>query len=465
VIARVQTVVAWVALGVVLASVLALGGNRPPAWLALAAAVYTLFVVQLTTDMAAPGRREALRALLLPALLFVSVLGWAKLQAVAGWAPGAWQHPAWGLVETEGAIAVDPIAARHHLLRLISYAAVFWIAMRAAADRRRARRLVTAIALFSTALAIYGLATAVVGWNPITAVAGGSAGPVTASFVNRNSYATYAAFGLLANLAAWILVMEGDRIGDAAKTTRQFVRDLLASLGRRGWPFAVGALICGLAIAAGQSRAGAGAAVIGVFALFVAYGRSGGLKARVAFVGVAVGVVVVVATSAGGLTERLLTSSAEEARFVAYPRILEAIAERPWLGYGLGGFEDGFRAYVPLAAATAEWDLAHSSYLENIFELGVPAAAVFYAVLLLIVVRLARGVAERRRDRILPAFALACTAVAAVHSLVDFSLQMPASAALFAFVLGLGWAQSFRSSSPCTPHRDPFGVDALTVVG
>ena len=450
-IARVQTVVAWVALGVVLASVLALGGNRPPAWLALAAAVYTLFVVQLTTDMAAPGRREALRALLLPALLFVSVLGWAKLQAVAGWAPGAWQHPAWGLVETEGAIAVDPIAARHHLLRLISYAAVFWIAMRAAADRWRARRLVTAIALFSTALAIYGLATAVVGWNPITAVAGGSAGPVTASFVNRNSYATYAAFGLLANLAAWILVMEGDRIGDAAKTTRQFVRDLLASLGRRGWPFAVGALICGLAIAAGQSRAGAGAAVIGVFALFVAYGRSGGLKARVAFVGVAVGVVVVVATSAGGLTERLLTSSAEEARFVAYPRILEAIAERPWLGYGLGGFEDGFRAYVPLAAATAEWDLAHSSYLENIFELGVPAAAVFYAVLLLIVVRLARGVAERRRDRILPAFALACTAVAAVHSLVDFSLQMPASAALFAFVLGLGWAQSFRSSSP--PER------------
>jgi O-antigen ligase len=367
------------------------------------------------------------------------------------------------LVETKGAIAVDPIAARHHLLRLISYAAVFWIAMRAADDRRRARRLVMAIALFSTALAIYGLATAVVGWNPITAVAGGSAGPVTASFVNRNSYATYAAFGLLANLAAWILVMEDERMDDAAKTTRQFVRDLLASLGRRGWPFAVGALICGLAIAAGQSRAGAGAAVIGVLALFVARGRGGGSSARVAFAGVALGIVIVVATSAGGLTERLLTTSGEDARFLAYPRILDAIAERPWLGYGLGGFEDGFRAHVPLAAATAEWDLAHSSYLENIFELGVAAAAVFYAVLLLIVVRLARGVAERRRDRILPAFALACAAVAGVHSLVDFSLQMPASAALFAFVLGLGWTQSFRSYSARGPRSGR--VDASSPVG
>jgi len=41
---------------------------------------------------------------------------------------------------------------------------------------------------------------------------------------------------------------------------------------------------------------------------------------------------------------------------------------------------------------------------------------------------------------------LAATALVACHALVDFSLQIPAVAAWFATLLGLGYAQSWSSA-------------------
>ena len=446
--ARLQSLVAWSAVTVALASALALGGNRPPAWIGLAVASTLLLVLQLVCDARDPARPDRLRAVTGPAVLFLVVLAWAGLQATSGWAPAAWVHPAWHHVGAAAAIAVDPGAAAHHLARLLAYAALFWIAWRAAEDRRRAYRLVRAIALFSTGLALYGLVTAAVDTNPITAVAGGSAGPLTASFVNRNSYATYAAFGLFANLAAWFRVMERADLDAAAATDRQRLRRALTSFfGGRGWWFALGAFLCGLALLLTQSRAGAGAALVGTVAMLAAY-RGGGWVGRTAVAAAVVAGGFLAFTAAGGVTERLLATGAESARFAIYGDLVEAIAARPVLGYGLGGFEDGFRPFVPYAAATAEWDLAHSSYLENLFELGVPAAMLYYGALAWLARRVWLGTRTRRRDRALPALALAATVTAALHATVDFSLQMPATAALFATILGIGWAQSFGSSGP-----------------
>ena len=58
------------------------------------------------------------------------------------------------------------------------------------------------------------------------------------------------------------------------------------------------------------------------------------------------------------------------------------------------------------------------------------------------------GVTRRRRDFVYPALAFAVSVQVAVHSLVDFSLQIPAVAATYALVLGLGFAQSWSSDVP-----------------
>jgi hypothetical protein len=53
-----------------------------------------------------------------------------------------------------------------------------------------------------------------------------------------------------------------------------------------------------------------------------------------------------------------------------------------------------------------------------------------------------RGALVRRRRRHFALAAVAAAVIVALHSLVDFSLQMPAVAFLFAIVMGIGVGQS-----------------------
>jgi hypothetical protein len=57
-----------------------------------------------------------------------------------------------------------------------------------------------------------------------------------------------------------------------------------------------------------------------------------------------------------------------------------------------------------------------------------------------------RGVLVRRKNHVFPLFAASATVLVAFHSLVDFSLQIPAVALTYAVVLGMGVAQSMPSS-------------------
>jgi O-antigen ligase len=132
-------------------------------------------------------------------------------------------------------------------------------------------------------------------------------------------------------------------------------------------------------------------------------------------------------------------------RFAVYGLVVEAIADRPLAGFGIGSFEDSFRQYLTADQAAAEWDMAHNSYLENLFELGLIGAVLFYGALLWIAAVVTRGVLTRRRNRVFACCAFACLVGAGFHAIFDFSLQMPATAALFAAILAIGWSQSFPS--------------------
>ena len=53
-----------------------------------------------------------------------------------------------------------------------------------------------------------------------------------------------------------------------------------------------------------------------------------------------------------------------------------------------------------------------------------------------------KGVANRRRNVVLPAIGIGATVLLGLHSVVDFSLQIPGITASYAFLLGLACAQS-----------------------
>lgn len=154
---------------------------------------------------------------------------------------------------------------------------------------------------------------------------------------------------------------------------------------------------------------------------------------------IALGALVVSGTET--LTQLASTSWDVEGRRQIYQLTLDAIANNPLIGTGLATFKSIFALYrtddLPFLV-----DLAHDDYLENMLELGIPAALLLFAAATLVATRCIWGAFRRRRDAIIPTIASGATALIASHSLVDFSMQIPAVAILFLMLLGAGVAQS-----------------------
>jgi O-antigen ligase len=126
-------------------------------------------------------------------------------------------------------------------------------------------------------------------------------------------------------------------------------------------------------------------------------------------------------------------------RLVYYRTTWQAIWDRPLLGTGYGTYADAFRAYNHAGTGTYFLDKAHNTYLQLILELGWPAAAALYAGLGLLAFRCLQG-----RSAVYPAVLASCSVLVGVHALVDFSLEMPANAATYALLLGIGCAQAVQ---------------------
>ncbi|MGQ4828456.1 hypothetical protein, partial [Enterococcus faecalis] len=79
-----------------------------------------------------------------------------------------------------------------------------------------------------------------------------------------------------------------------------------------------------------------------------------------------------------------------------------AIGMSPWLGWGLGSFADIYAVLQPTNLPVAN-DLAHSTPLETMVEVGVPMALVGYAIILIpCAVAFYGALTRRRAHRYLP---------------------------------------------------------------
>ena len=123
---------------------------------------------------------------------------------------------------------------------------------------------------------------------------------------------------------------------------------------------------------------------------------------------------------------------------------LRAIEERPYLGVGYGVYEE----IIPAFADDKTYHYirsAHNTYLENAVELGlIGASALFLSISALVAICL-KSAFDKSVDSIYPLIGLGVTTIVAVHSLVDFPLQMPAVALTYAAVMGASCAHSLRS--------------------
>ena len=74
-----------------------------------------------------------------------------------------------------------------------------------------------------------------------------------------------------------------------------------------------------------------------------------------------------------------------------------------------------------------------------------PAALALFAAIGGLAVVCLRGVRRRHRDWAYPALGVAASVLVGVHALLDFSLQIPAVAILYACIMGVGCAQAWSS--------------------
>ncbi len=440
-------VVPWLALAPV-----PVASNRPFFWAlnAMVAAASALLYAMIVWR-APPRLRMPLRAVTPLAFLYAATLIWLVVQVVPlPWprvVSPAWQQAADALGQPlAGSISVDRAATIGMILRLGAYGILFFVVGQFTVNPDRARRLLKAVFWI---IVIHGAAAIL-----MLLVLGDTflfvfpkwayLGDATGFFINRNSFATFAAIGIAVGT---VLAIDDYAFASGNSKTRS---GAFFELVRIATTYGTGLVILTTAVLLSASRMGAFVAVAGVLVAFVlGFIRSGEHRGALVlvFVAVAALAVVVLAFSGGAVTERIgsLETSADD-RLTLYRQVLGMIRTRPWTGYGGGTFSIAFPSFhrLPLSADVT-WDAAHDTYLELFSDLGFGAVLPLLAFVLLFL-RIARSIGNSRVSWPAPAAALAVMIIAAIHSLVDFSLQIEANALIFTAIVAAGSAQAWRAA-------------------
>lgn len=455
---------------VVVLAALPMGANRDWAWAPLCIMFGLIAIVvacgigcRRGLAVAAIERRPLLA--LIGCFFFVLVFALWQMSTLAPLAGDAWLFERAAEILGNAHAPVPAIAAdlaRNSLLRWTACGLIFLTARALCGDRDHARWLLIALTVSGALVVAYGLAMQV----STNACYVGTYLKMqyefterqhclmSGTFVNSNSFACYVGMSVIAAIA--LLLSGGRKRGEAPygydrDDDPRFIDWL--TLPRVAELAALPLLLGGLLLAA--SRAGLAATAIGVcaFGLLIMRGR---WKAqphfgRAFFVGL-VASVVIGSIAGEALIVKFAASDDTWARLRIWQTSLQAIALSPWLGWGLGGFADAYAILQP-ASILQPNDLAHSTPLEVMVELGVLAALPAFAIVLIPWAVCLRGALKRRYgQRYLPAAAFAIAGVPILHSTVDFSLQMPAIGFVVAAFLGMGWAQAFGRRDRTREH-------------
>lgn len=427
---------------------LPLGSNRPASWSLLALIIGGLVVLWgLLASVRPTLFRLQGRDAIWPVALWFVLIGWLLLQSGG---PQAIWHPLWDLAGAglpdglHGAISVAPFDTGTTAMRLLAYGGIFWLALQTGRDSSNAHVLSLGVLLTGLFYAVWGLLNEILGTDSILWFEKWAyLDALTSTFVNRNSFATFAGLSMVTGLGMALRVLRRDDGDQIIKKTR-------TDLSRVGAFLILAAVATiGVALVLTHSRAGLMATGIGMGTLLVAHLWRWN---RVPSWGMVVGGVLLAASvlifAAGTGTFERKVDDADGAelggRAWLFQRTISAIADQPVTGHGAGAFESYFQKYKNADfGGVYSINKAHNSYLEFAADAGIPALLLILFVIGAVAITSLTGTRRRKQDASYPAIGFSATALVALHSLVDFSLQIPAVATLYAVILGIGYAQAF----------------------
>jgi len=450
-VARIDSVLFALLLTLCVLAALPLGSNQPWSWTLAVFIAAVLLGLYLLFSLVA---RKPLFLGLYPVipLLFLLAMAWAWLQTVS-WMPATWHHPAWDLASESlgrhlpGSISLAPEDTRVAIMRTLGYGLVFCLAFQLGRNRELAHRGLNWLFIAGVLFSVYGLLSYFGVLRELMWYADDSFGrDVRATFVNRNHFATWAGLTLICGLGAFFDRMF--QIPNYPMLAMQNKQDRINRFLARAWLPLAGLIMIVSALVSSHSRGGFAASLCACVVMLILVDRKRGrVTTRIRAIIASVIFISALAfwVNSDILLQRYGVSGMDApGRTLVYAKVGQAIADNPWLGYGHGNFEDAFRLYRTEDISKLV-NYAHNSYLESFFDLGVPAALCLILPQFGLALICFRGVFTRQRDWIIPAVGASASVLVGVHAMVDFSLQIPAVAFLYAFIMGLACAQSFSS--------------------
>ena len=434
-----------------------LGSNRLLPW-GLNAVLFGGLTMAYEIALLLRGRNHpvGIKVLMVPVALFAIVIAWIYVQ-MSTLAPVSLHHPIWPIASDvlnnhlAGTISVDCDLTFLALLRLLTCAAVLWLSIQLCRDRFRAQLMLRAVSIIVAAYAIYGLiAYALFSSAILWFGAADAQGYVRSTFVNRNSFATYAGLGLVATLGC-LLRLYRHEMPETSGSLAHRISIFIETTGRQGVILIGTGLIILVALLATGSRGGISATALGLIALFLLTFARRKRRATeqieaILFVSLALvaGFFFFGDTFAGRIAAEGFT---DVSRMAVYTITLQSILSSPILGFGYGTFVDVFPLYRDRSVSVdGIWDHAHNSYLEVWQGLGLLFGTMLMVAIGWLLYLCLKGALNRRQNAMPAIVASSACLLVAAHAVVDFSLEIEAVALTFMALLGAGVAQSMSSN-------------------
>lgn len=449
--------VEWGLLLIVTGAVLPFGGVQIPAYSAVEAALYLLTLVVLikqTTE----GKIDLPFPLWILPFLGVVLLQTVPLPARTV----SWLSPNRMFPDVQAALA--PAAARWATLslyphdtwlgifKLLAYLAAFALAAYAFEPREGRSVLAPGLIVLGSLEAAYGIVQYLTGYQKIFGFTKQFyADDATGTYINHNHFAGF--LELVIPFAA-MMVFYNLQTHAAGFLERRRGRAAGGSLDPRVFFYAFLVILLILAVVFSRSRMGIFSVLVSLILMgllgLLGEGRRAWMVITLVVIGVSMAYAIWIGLDPVIRRFELLTPSGLEnpyARVAIWKQASGIVRDYPATGTGLGTFATAFRRYQT-SSLDLNVDHAHNDYLEVASETGIAGAVLLFIPIfgLLIKMILAYVTARSPYRRAVLLACVGSVAALLVHSVMDFNLQIPANALLFAVVLGLG-SKALRSTA------------------
>ncbi|MEP4147163.1 MAG: O-antigen ligase family protein [Halioglobus sp.] len=381
----------------------------------------------------------------LPLALLVLVQFWVLVQCISLPRPVVEllspQAYSWHIQQGWLTLSLDVAATRSYLLLGCALTAAFFLTIALVNSHQRLRLLLQVLVFSGTCQAVYGAFMVLSGLEYgffVEKYAG--QGVATGTFVNRNHLAGYLVMCLAAGIGLLLSQLAVTSSENWKHRLERWLRMLLSSKIRLRIYLAV--MVVALVLTRSRMGNVGFFSALGVAGALYVY-ASGRFSPRIAaFLGSLVLVDVLILGRWFGfdkLVQRLEQTNPEtEGRVWSNAYSWDYLKEFPLTGSGGGSYYGVFPNFQP-PDLPGFYDHAHNDYLEFAIELGVPAASILIAAVLLCAITAFRVLKKRRSPLLKGAsFAVIMTvAWGAIHSMADFNLQIPANSLTFITILAL----------------------------